>query len=134
MPQGDGLVSFNKMDPEKAREIQKMGAKASAEARHKRKQIRKCFSALLEKQSIRECFSKLRDMKVPENNEIAEKLKEFGLDKEATLGMAMAYKCIEATLDGNPQMARLVFEMLGESKTEIDINGTMPVVIHDDIK
>jgi hypothetical protein len=45
----------------------------------------------------------------------------------------MAVKWIETSLNGNPQMARLVAEMLGENKTEIDINGALPVVIHDDV-
>jgi hypothetical protein len=30
-------------------------------------------------------------------------------------------------------MARLMLELLGESKQEVNINGALPVVIHDDI-
>ena len=40
---------------------------------------------------------------------------------------------IDGTLKGNPQQARLAFEMLGENKQELNINGALPVVIHDDI-
>ncbi len=102
-------------DSKIAADMGSKGGKASGVARRK-------------KATIRECMKMLRDMDVPE-----EKLKEMGLDDGTTYGMAMAFKWIEASLNGNPQMARLVAEMLGESKTEIDINGAMPVVIHDDI-
>ncbi len=81
-----------------------------------------------EKKTIRECLMMLRDMPMTDSQ-----CAELGLQPETTYGMAMAQKCVDGTIDGNPTMARLVFEMLGESKQEIDISGSIPVVIHDDI-
>jgi hypothetical protein len=117
----ENLISFRDRSPEEMAAI----LKKAGEARAKKNKARK---------TLRECFSILRDEKI-KDDEIEAKLKEMGMeDEELTLGMAMALRCIESVLNGNPQMARLVFEMLGESKTEIDINGSMPVVIHDDVR
>lgn len=102
-------------DPRIAAEMGSKGGKASGVTRRKNSEIRKCLKMI-------------RDMDMP-----PDKIKEMGFNEDVTFGMAMAFKMMEASLNGNPQMARLVVELLGESKTEININGALPVVIHDDI-
>lgn len=100
---------------EEAAELGRRGGIASGKTRRKKATIKACMKMLVNKEMS------------------PEKLKELGLDENTTYGMAMAIKWIETSLAGNPQMARLVAEMLGETKTEIDINGALPVVIHDDV-
>ena len=98
---------------EEAAELGRRGGIASGKTRRKKATIKACMKMLVNKEMS------------------PDKLKELGLDENTTYGMAMAVKWIETSLNGNPQMARLVAEMLGENKTEIDINGALPVVIHD---
>lgn len=82
-----------------------------------------------EKKQVRECLELLRDMPMPK-----EKCIEMGVSEGTTYAMGMALAMVGGTLDKNPAMAKLTLEALDELKNELNINGSMPVVIHDDIK
>lgn len=98
-----------------AKRLGRNGGKKGAETKRRR-------------MAIREWFSVIKDEPMPDS-----KCDELGLEHGTTYGEGMALSVIDGTLKGNPQQARLAFEMLGENKQELNINGALPVVIHDDI-
>lgn len=101
---------------EEARKNGKKGGIASGKSRRTKRTVKECVMALL-------------DVPVP-----ADRCEKYGLEPGTTYAAAMALKGVDGFLDGNPAMARLILELIGESKQELNINGAMPVVIHDDIK
>jgi hypothetical protein len=103
------------VDSKDAKEKGSRGGKASVQAR-------------LRKKSVKECLKALLDMPISDD-----KCEKFGLEPGTTYAAGMALKGAEGFLDGNPAMARLMLELLGESKQEVNINGALPVVIHDDV-
>lgn len=109
------LKSFGTMSPEEEREIKLKGQKKSVEKRNENNQIRKCLEML-------------RDMSMPK-----EKCAEMGLPEDTTYAMGAAKAMFDGAMEKNPAMAKALLEALGELKNEININGSMPVVIHDDI-
>jgi hypothetical protein len=58
---------------------------------------------------------------------------KYELPHGTTYAAAMALKGMKGFLDGNPAMARLMLELIGETKQEINITGSIPVVIKDDV-
>jgi hypothetical protein len=109
------LKPFNQRSPEEALEIRRKGQKRQKEVLREKKTVKACLLALLE-------------MPIPDD-----KCDKYGLEKGTTYAAGMAIRGVDAFLDGNPAMARLILEVLGESKQEVNINGALPVVIHDDI-
>ena len=81
------------------------------------------------KKTTKECLLALRDLPMTK-----ERCKEMGLEPGSTYGMGWAMALANGTLDGNPALAKLALELAGEHQQEININGGLPVVIHDDIR
>lgn len=106
---------INKRSPEEQLAIRRKGQQAQQARLREKKTVKACLLALLE-------------MPIPDD-----KCEKYGLDKGTTYAAGMAIRGVDAFLDGNPAMARLILEVLGESKQEVNINGALPVVIHDDI-
>lgn len=106
---------INKRSPEEQLAIRRKGQKAQQ-------------NSLREKKTVKACLLALMEMPIPDD-----KCVEYGLDIGTTYAAGMAIRGAEGFLDGNPAMARLMLELLGESKQEVNINGALPVVIHDDI-
>ena len=101
---------------EEARELGRKGGIASGKARR-------------QKRTIKENLLVLRDMPMT-----PERCRAMGMEEGSSYGEGWAMALGNGALEGNPQLARLAMELLGESKQELNINGAMPVVIHDDIK
>jgi hypothetical protein len=106
---------INKRSPEEQLAIRRKGQKAQQASLKEQKTVKACLLALL-------------DMPIPD-----EKCEKYGLEKGTTYAAGLAIRGAEGFLDGNPAMARLMLELLGESKQEVNINGALPVVIHDDV-
>lgn len=109
------LRPVNTRSPEEQLAIRRKAQKAQQKSLREKKTVKACLLALLE-------------MPIPDD-----KCEKYGLDKGTTYAAGMAIRGVDAFLDGNPAMARLILEVLGESKQEVNINGALPVVIHDDI-
>lgn len=110
------LRPVNTRSPEEQLAIRRKAQKAQQKSLREKKTVKACLLALLE-------------MPIPDD-----KCEKYGLDKGTTYAAGMAIRGVDAFLDGNPAMARLILEVLGESKQEVNINGALPVVVHDDIK
>jgi hypothetical protein len=107
---------INKRPTSEQREIRRKAGIASGKSRR-------------EKKAVKEWVAQFMHEPMP-----AEMCEKYGLDEGTTYAAGMALKGMQGFLDGNPAMARLILELIGESKQELNINGAMPVVIHDDIK
>jgi hypothetical protein len=94
----------------------------------RRKAQRRQQESMREKKTIKMCLEMLRDMQMP-----ADKCQELGLPEGTTYAMGIATSMVNGTLEKNPAMTKLLLEAMGEVKNEINVNGAMPVVIHDDI-
>ncbi|WP_295155175.1 hypothetical protein [Selenomonas sp. AE3005] len=106
---------INKRSPEEQLAIRRKGQKAQQ-------------ASLKEQKTVKACLLALMSMPIPDD-----KCEEYGFPKGTVYAAGMALSGAKGFLDGNPAMARLMLELLGESKQEVNINGALPVVIHDDI-
>lgn len=95
----------------------------------RQKAQRRQQESLREKKLIRECLEIMRDTSMPK-----EKCIEMGLPENTAHAMGVAKAMFDGAMEKNPAMVKALLEALGEIKNEININGSMPVVIHDDIK
>jgi len=109
------LRPVNTRPPEEQLAIRRKAQKAQQESLKEKKTVKACLLALLE-------------MPIPDD-----RCEKYGLEPGTTYAAGMALRGAEGFLDGNPAMARLMLELLGESKQEVNINGALPVVIHDDV-
>jgi hypothetical protein len=111
---------FNNLAPEVQREIAKKGAKASAEVRRKKKNMKECLQLLLS-----------LDVKNPK---VREQLSKLGIqDEEMTNEMAMMVSALNKATKGYIQAMNFVRDTSGQqvaNKVEID---KIPKIV-DDIK
>ena len=111
---------FNNLAPEVQREIAKKGAKASAEVRRKKKNMKECLQLLLS-----------LDVKNPK---VREQLAKLGIqDEEMTNEMAMMVSALNKATKGDIQAMNFVRDTSGQqvaNKVEID---KIPKIV-DDIK
>jgi len=109
------LIKNSDLTPQERKEKASKMGKASAKSRREKKQIREWV---------------LTFMPDVMTDELCDK---YELPHGTTYAAAMAMKGITGFLDGNPAMARLILDLIGETKQEINITGSIPVVIKDDV-
>ena len=109
------LIKNSDLTPQERKEKASKMGKASVKSRREKKAIREWVLTFMHDAMTDDMCDK------------------YELPHGTTYAAAMALKGMKGFLDGNPAMARLILELIGETKQELNITGAIPVFIRDDV-
>lgn len=110
-------TTFDKLTPERRREIQSKGGKARGEACRRRKALKQVVLDLLDHPAVTESGKPL--IKLPDG-EVPESLKA-----------AIAASLIRQAMSGNVKAAKLVMEWSGEAEVKAEVENNITINVSE---